>query len=44
MSFIISKYITLKSIDFISFETDKFFNMKEMFEECNGLEYLNLSN
>ena len=34
----------IKIYRFLSFETDQFLNMKTMFEECNELEYLNLSN
>ena len=44
MSYMLYKCSTLKSIDFIYFETDQVSNMYSMFYECSELEYLDLSN
>ena len=43
MSFMFNKCFSLKSIDFISFETGHVINMSGMFQHCNELEYLDLS-
>ena len=43
MSFMFSNCAALKSIDFISFETDQVTNMAAMFNECNELAELDLS-
>jgi surface protein len=44
LSFLFNNCSTLKSIDFISFETDKVTNMRGMFQSCQKLEDLNLTN
>ena len=44
MSFLFNNCLSLKEINFISFQTDDVKNMKAMFQSCQKLESLDLSN
>ena len=43
MSFLFNGFSSLKQIEFVSFETTQVTNIREMFQDCNELEFLDLS-